>query len=128
MIWICDYCNVPIQEGQRWTVIVADSEDGGPVEPKAVFHKLCYGRHRQVAGESDKYGKVTASKKKFHEGEPIFIIRATDALGPATVIDYARRAVKAGCDEALVDGAFDHAMKLADWQRDNPEKVKPIPD
>lgn len=75
-----------------------------------------------------KYGHITSSEKKFLPGEPVFLLRATDPLTSHAVIDYARRCQEAGCPKAHVDGAFDAAMNIADWQRENPEQVKALPD
>lgn len=75
-----------------------------------------------------KYGTITASDKKFHEGEPIFLIRSTDPLASQGVLDYARRAEKAGADPEFVESCFDFAMTVAEWQRNNPELVKALPD
>jgi hypothetical protein len=79
-------------------------------------------------GESSKYGKITSSEKEFEVGEPIFLIRATDPFAAHAIIEYARRCERQGADADHVNSAFDHAMAVAEWQRDNPEKVKPVPD
>lgn len=78
--------------------------------------------------ERGKYGAIVASKKKFHPGEPVFLIRATDPFATNTIIEYARRCEREGCEKSMVDEAFDHAMRVAEWQRDNVELVKGLPD
>lgn len=78
--------------------------------------------------ESTKYGKITSSKVKFKPDEPVFLIRATDPFATTTVIEYARRCEKEGTEKKLVDEAFDHAMRIAEWQRHNPDLVKALPD
>lgn len=75
-----------------------------------------------------KYGQITASEKEFHPGEPVFVLRATDPFAVHAIIEYARRCERQGADKAHVNGVFDHAMTVAEWQRDNPELVKPLPD
>lgn len=75
-----------------------------------------------------RFGKVTSSKVKFHEGEPVFLIRGTDPLAAKTMISYARQAEQDGAAKAAVDEVFDHAMTIAEWQRHNPELVKPLPE
>lgn len=77
---------------------------------------------------SEKYGKITASGKEFAPDEPVFLLRATDPFATNTVIEYARRCEREGCERSHVDAAFDHAMRIAEWQRDNPELVKALPD
>lgn len=80
------------------------------------------------AEESEKYGVISSSKKEFHDGEPVFLIRATDPIATHAIIEYARRCERAGCTPEHVDAAFDHAMRIGEWQRENPEKVKALPD
>jgi hypothetical protein len=75
-----------------------------------------------------RFGDIKSSKKKFHTGEPVFLIRGTDPFAANTVIEYARRCEREGADPAIVNDAFDHAMRVAEWQRQNPELVKPLPD
>lgn len=78
--------------------------------------------------DEGKYGKITSSEVKFHPGEPVFLLRATDPFAANLVIEYARRCEREGCDKQHIDNAFDHAMRIAAWQRENPELVKPLPD
>lgn len=102
---------------------------GGEVRQQ--FHVDCYERKKMAdesGGIEGKYGTITASEKKFHPGEPVFLIRGTDPFAAHSIIDYARRCQSAGCPAEHVDAAFDQAMKIADWQRENPEKVKALPD
>ena len=74
-----------------------------------------------------KYGLVTCSNKQFHPGEPVFILRATDLLAPEVIYHYAAVCRKAGCDEAYVHAAIDHAHRIHTWQSRNRHLVK-IPD
>jgi hypothetical protein len=80
------------------------------------------------ANEESRYGKITASKVKIPADEPVFLVRATDPFATSTIIDYARRCERDGAAKAVVDEAFDHAMRVAEWQRHNPERVKPLPE
>lgn len=121
----CYYCGREIKDGQRAVVVLAL---GVP------FHRPCARLHREErmakgkAAESDKYGTISATKKEFHEGEPVFLIRGTDPFATSAIIEYARRCEREGATRELVDEAFDHAMRLAEWQRMNPELVKALPD
>ncbi len=78
------------------------------------------------AQADSRFGEVKSSKIKFHNGEPVVVIRGTDPLASNTMIDYARRAERDGCAKEVVDEMFDHAMTIAEWQRHNPELVKPV--
>jgi hypothetical protein len=80
------------------------------------------------AAESPKHGKIKASKTTFNSGEPVFLIRGTDPFATNAIIEYARRCEREGADRSLVDEAFDHAMQVAEWQRQNPDLVKSLPD
>lgn len=73
-----------------------------------------------------RFGDVKSSKINFHSGEPVVVIRGTDPLASKVMIDYARRAEGDGCAKEVVDEMFDHAMTIAEWQRHNPELVKPV--
>lgn len=73
-------------------------------------------------GVSEQHGKVTASKTEFENGEPVFIVRGSDSGAVAGLITYARVLQERDRD-AEADAAFDAAMHMSEWQRDNPEKV-----
>lgn len=75
-----------------------------------------------------KYGEIRASKKDFHPGEPIFILRATDPLAPSLIEEYAARAEGAGCAPEFITQAMDHAQRMRKWQRLNADLVKGRPD
>jgi hypothetical protein len=75
-----------------------------------------------AAGISEQHGKVTASDVEFENGEPVFIVRGTDVGAVAGLITYARVMQEKDRD-AEADQAFDAAMAMSEWQRDNPEKV-----
>lgn len=75
-----------------------------------------------------RFGNITSSKVKFHTGEPVFLLRATDPLASRVMIGYARQAERDGASKDAVDEIFEHAMSIAEWQRQNPELVKPLPE
>lgn len=75
-----------------------------------------------AAGISEEYGKVTASDGAFIDGEPVFIVRGSDAGAVPGLVSYARVLQEKDRD-AEADAAFDAAMTMSEWQRDNPEKV-----
>lgn len=75
-----------------------------------------------------KYGIITAEKKQFHPGEPVFLLRATDPLAVLAIKAYAFHCSKSGCEEQHIQAAFDHAKRIEDWQAAHPELVKKLPD
>lgn len=75
-----------------------------------------------AAGISEQHGKITAQDVEFESGEPVFVVRGTDAGSVAGLIAYARVMQEKDRD-AEADNAFDAAMHMSEWQRDNPEKV-----
>lgn len=75
-----------------------------------------------AAGISEQHGKVTASETEFENGEPVFIVRASDGGAVAGLITYAR-VLQEKDREVEADQAFDTAMTMSEWQRENPEKV-----
>lgn len=79
-------------------------------------------------GVEGKYGVVFSTLKKFHKGEPVFLIRATDPLAYKLVQEYAERSVAAGCLESHVAAAYDHARRIREWQEKTPALVKKMAD
>lgn len=75
-----------------------------------------------------KYGVITAEKKQFCPGEPVFILRATDPLAALAVEDYATVCELNGCDPDHVAAARNHAERIRRWQEQNPGLVKQLPD
>lgn len=80
------------------------------------------------AEKPGKYGAIFSTRKKFHRDEPVFLIRATDPLAYKLVLEYGERCMVAGCDDAHIRAAFDHAARIFDWQQKNPSLVKKKPD
>lgn len=80
-----------------------------------------------MASEDDKAKEIEGWKREFKDGEPVFVLRAADPFAVETIIAYARRCEKEGCDGEHVEAAFDLAMQSAEWQRAHPDRVKGIP-
>ena len=59
--------------------------------------------------------------------EPVFILRAQDILAPRVVVRWAHLAEQAGTGQAKVRAALEVAKQMADWQANNPHRVK-VPD
>lgn len=81
-----------------------------------------------AAALEGKYGIITAEKKEFHEGEPVFLLRATDPLAPQAIRNYAHGCQINGCSQEHISACLLHAHRIDAWQLANPEFVKKIPD
>lgn len=75
-----------------------------------------------------KYGEVTTTGKQFHPGEPVFILRATDPIAPATVRAYGMQCELFQCDPEHAASVYAAAERIAEWQKSHPELVKKLPD
>lgn len=75
-------------------------------------------------GLEGKYGTIYSSNKRFHPGEPVFIIRATDRNAVRGIMDYAARCITEGCTGEHVEACVTHALRIRDWQTKHPELVK----
>jgi hypothetical protein len=83
------------------------------------------GHNKYEPGHEGKYGLIFSTKKQFHPGEPIFILRGTDPDSPQVIgRDYVDRVIDRGCDAAHVKAALDHADRMLKWQQRNPSLVK----
>lgn len=75
-----------------------------------------------------KYGQIITTGKQLHRGEPVFILRATDPLAPASVEEYAVRCYDCKCEDEHVQAANKRAQVMREWQAKNPDLVKKLPD
>lgn len=71
-----------------------------------------------------KYGVISASKKAFHVGEPVFLIRGTDALACEAIRAYGKLAADAGRPTSFLSDIADHERAVAAWQAVHVELVK----
>lgn len=94
----------------------------------AVAHEVKTTAPAKRPAVEGKYGTITAELKEFHEGEPVFLIRATDPLAVPSVLAYAHRAAAAGCSPKFVRDCRIHAEAIKQWQYVNRDKVKKLPD
>lgn len=60
-------------------------------------------------------------------GEPVFTIRAKDAIAVRAVLRYATYARDAGCTDDFITEVHMRASEMDVWQRTHPELVK-LPD
>lgn len=60
--------------------------------------------------------------------EPVFLIRATDITGPATLRYWANQAWANGADrKGIVQLALDHADEMERWQKEHGRKIPDAP-
>lgn len=79
-------------------------------------------------GHDLKYGVVKTEHKEFHEGEPVFIIRAQDPLAVEAIDAYGEICSKAGVNSDHLAAVAKAAGEFQDWQEDNSSLVKEEPD
>ncbi len=58
-----------------------------------------------------------------HMEEPIFVLRAQDAMAPIVVEMWAHKARGCGASKEKVQGALDTAQAMRDWARTHGSKV-----
>jgi len=81
-----------------------------------------------VPGMDGKYGVITSSRKAFHMGEPIFLLRATDPLAPRAVLYYHLLCQREQCAARHIDDVGKHLKRIEEWQSTNANLVKRKPD
>lgn len=64
-----------------------------------------------------KYGRVTLERGTIADDEPVFVVRAQDALAPALLEHYASMCEQAGSPERHVRGVVSAAEGFRVWQR-----------
>lgn len=74
--------------------------------------------------EDGKYGVITASKKEFRPGEPLFLFRASDKHMITAVTVYADDCEDDGCPRAHVEGVRVALEKIRGWRAANKDLVK----
>jgi hypothetical protein len=122
----------PREPGERGPFDSLFEKGHVPMDEPPGFEEREYRRWKAAGGQviytpsavEGKYGVITARRKAFHPGEPVFIIRATDRNAVAAVIDYASACANDGCDALHVKAAVDHAYRIREWQENNPTLVK----
>jgi hypothetical protein len=82
------------------------------------------GHDKYAPGQEGKYGLIFSTKKQFHPGEPVFILRATDPDAPSTLLDYVARVSRRGCTHGHLQAALGHYERMLEWQGKNSALVK----
>ncbi len=65
----------------------------------------------------DDYDRIQDPENKIPNDEPVFLIRAQDEVGPATVLHWASLNDFAGGDPKLSQMAREHAAKMENWPK-----------
>ena len=78
--------------------------------------------------DAGKFGIVTSDAKQFHDGEPIFILRASDPLACWALMRYADHCEMDGVSPKFVQQVRDRGVLIKHWQIKNPGLVKSSPD
>lgn len=83
--------------------------------------------HNPKPAEDGKYGLITSSKKQFHTGEPLFLLRGADKKAVPFLHEYLLDCQDGGCSREHVAGIETAIDRFTEWQRNNPTLVK-LPD
>lgn len=62
--------------------------------------------------------------KKIGDDEPIFVLRAQDALAPVTIAHWIYRATNSGVPIAKLESAHRYLAEIEAWQFAHPDRVK----
>ena len=73
------------------------------------------------------YDRIQDPEGKIPEGEPVFLLRAQDAVAPQVVEIWAIAAHNAGADGDIVQHAYEHAQVMRKWQAEYGSKVPDMP-
>lgn len=78
-------------------------------------------------GYSRKHGNVTTERKEIPADEPVFVIRAADAMACPLLSAYYSLCCNNSADLTHVKTVEAEYNRFADWQEAHPERVK-LPD
>jgi len=73
------------------------------------------------------YDRFQDPEGKIPEDEPVFLLRAQDAVAPGVVEAWALAAHSVGADENIVQHAYEHAQLMRKWQAEHGSKVPDMP-
>jgi len=65
------------------------------------------------------YNRIQDPAGKIAEDEPVFLVRAKDILGPATLRNWARMLEDSKGDPKMVTMVRNHASLMEEWQDKN---------
>ena len=73
------------------------------------------------------YDRIQDPEGKIPEGEPVFLIRGQDSVGPNAVRYWARLAKAAGAASNIVETANKQADAMGVWQHEHGYKIPDMP-
>lgn len=73
------------------------------------------------------YNRIQDPANLIPEDEPVFLIRAIDMAGPATLEDWATRVEYLGASPDIVQAARSHANAMRAYQAVNGAKIPDMP-
>jgi len=73
------------------------------------------------------YDRIQDPEGKIPEDEPVFLLRAQDAVAPGVVEMWALAAYNAGADDNIVQLAYEQAQLMRKWQVQHGNKVPDMP-
>ena len=73
------------------------------------------------------YDRIQDPEGKIPEDEPVFLLRAQDAVAPGVVEAWAIVAYEAGATDDIVHHAYEHAQLMRKWQAEHGSKVPDMP-
>lgn len=76
---------------------------------------------------SDYQERIQDSANIIPEDEPVFLLRAQDAVAPETVEYWADYAEEQGADGKIVEAARNHAAAMRKWQETYGSKIPDMP-
>lgn len=71
----------------------------------------------------ESYNRIQDPEKKIGEDEPVFLLRAKDALAPDTVEHWALLLYRRGGDRDLARKAMDQATAMREYQKQHGAKL-----
>lgn len=74
------------------------------------------------------YSHIQDPTGRIPAGEPVFLLRGSDVLAPATLLHWCSLANAAGVKSDMVNSAIEHQEKMVEWQRANGSKVPDMPE
>jgi len=76
------------------------------------------------AAISGKYGRVTTERGTFHDGEPVFILRASDKGALAALSRYRNNVEESNAPREFLDSLDKLILDFTEWRVSNKDKVK----
>jgi len=73
------------------------------------------------------YDRIQDPLGKIPEDEPVFLLRAQDAVAPGLVEAWAIAAHAAGAQDDIVQHAYEHAQLMRKWQAEHGSKIPDMP-